>query len=235
VTLYLRGWDQWQKALIGRIQRTRRSKGHSETAPFVMPTVLISTILETDERYVTFSRAVGPRSALTFYVRVLIYAGTKNGLAGMVDVPAEKFGRHVLSTLDDTVSKRIGLDVHNALLSSGLAGEHPFRHASRHASGRALEKEREKEKERDARVLADGKKEDTVLGQLAVRLQLAESGPRISGIRRKTARDLLDVPEHERNIGWAEKAVKALPVVPEHIRLAVFPPEDAAANGKPDA
>lgn len=121
--LRIRSWNKWQGAQGNAVKRNRKKKNHNLDAPYSMQTVSVCTQLERDGNFRSFAKLVGPRYALTFFARVIMYAGLVNGLKGCIDISRSEFGRWVLSTPDDHVGKKLGEKVYDALLLAGLAVE----------------------------------------------------------------------------------------------------------------
>jgi hypothetical protein len=123
MALRIRAWNKWQGAQCAAVKRNRKKKNHNLCAPYSMQAVSICTQIERDGNFRLFAREVGPRNALTFFLRVIIAAGQADGMKGAIEVSRSEIGRWVLSTPDDRVGKRLGENVYDALILSHLCTE----------------------------------------------------------------------------------------------------------------
>jgi len=123
MALRIRSWNKWQGAQCGAVKRNRKKKKHAVGAPYSMQTVSVCTQIERDGDFRLFAKEVGPRCALTFFIRILTAAGVADGMKGEIDISRSEFGRWVLSTPDDRVAKKLGGKVYDALLLSNLCSE----------------------------------------------------------------------------------------------------------------
>jgi len=123
MALRIRSWNKWQGAQVNAVKRNRRKKKHAEGAPYSMQAINLCTQLERDGDFRVFAREIGPRNALTFFVRIIMAAGVADGMKGAIDINRSELGRWVLSTPDDRVGRKLGEKTYDALIIARLCTE----------------------------------------------------------------------------------------------------------------
>lgn len=116
----LPAWTRHQAAIINHVKSSRKTRGMEADTELVMQRFSVASSWDRDfiEK---FAPRVGHRSAETFFVRLLQYVATHDGMTGECRVPRDDFGALVLSRVGDTVSRRDGQKAYDALLFSGIA------------------------------------------------------------------------------------------------------------------
>lgn len=119
--LKVRSWDKWQKSVLGAVKRTRTRRKIPLDAPYSMSQVVVAAVPDRD--FLEFQRACGRRDADALWLRVLQYVAHHAPMDGIVRVERRHFGRVVLSTQWDAVSRGAGEKTFDALVSSALCSE----------------------------------------------------------------------------------------------------------------
>jgi len=137
-------WHRWQGGVIHAALRSRLHRAKDRREPgddaFHRPLALsqLSVAAQFDADFLRFAERLGRPDADALFLRVLQAAATSQAMLGDVTAPRSHFGATVLARPWHLVSAKVGCEVYDALLASGLAvevgSEHPSCDDTQHAT-----------------------------------------------------------------------------------------------------